>query len=294
MRFHQTCCALAFVVTLGAAQRGITPEDYFAFETISDAHIAPGGKQVVYTLTTVDRQKNRRDTSVWMVAVDGRSAPRRLTAEGVNSSSPRWSPDGSRIAFLSARSTGAAADDPPRAQIWMLTLSGGEAQALTHLKNGAGAFQWSPDGMRLVVVSRTGPSDNAKPSERKSDVRHYTHISYKFNDTGWYDDKRSHLWIVNAAAGGGVVDAAKGSGVVNAAAGTGIVDAAKGSGVVNAAPGSGAADAAKGSGTARGRLPLATIGTIPTRNGRPIPRASLSSPTAPAKSTTGARIKTSG
>ncbi len=76
-----------------------------------------------------------------------------------------------------------------------------EPQALTHLKNGAGAFQWSPDGKRLVVVSRSGPSDNVKAADRKSDVRHYTHISYKFNDTGWYDDKRSHIWVVDAAKG---------------------------------------------------------------------------------------------
>jgi len=214
---------------LSAAQRGITPEDYFAFETISDAHIAPDGKQVAYTVTSIDKQKNRRDSAIWVVAVDGRSGPRRLTAEGVSSSSPRWSPDGSRLAFVSTRSTGAAAaDDPPRAQVWILTFAGGEAQVLTHLKNGAGAFQWSPDGKRLVVVSRSGPSDNVKASDRKSDVRHYTHISYKFNDTGWYDDKRSHLWVVNAGAGGGVVDTGAGGGVVDAAAGGGVVDAAKG------------------------------------------------------------------
>ena len=156
MRIHKTWCALAFVIAVGAAQRGITPEDYFAFETISDAHIAPDGKQVAYALTTVDRTKNRRDTSIWLVAADGHSAPRRLTAEGVNSTSPRWSPDGTRLAFLSTRSTGAATDDPPRTQIWILTLSGGEAQALTHLKNGAGAFQWSPDGTRLVREIVTG------------------------------------------------------------------------------------------------------------------------------------------
>ena len=229
MRFLKTGCLLALVVGLSAAQRGITPEDYFAFETISDAHIAPDGKQVAYTVTSIDKQKNRRDSAIWVVAVDGRSGPRRLTAEGVSSSSPRWSPDGLRLAFVSTRSTGAAAaDDPPRAQVWILTFAGGEAQVLTHLKNGAGAFQWSPDGKRLVVVSRSGPSDNVKASDRKSDVRHYTHISYKFNDTGWYDDKRSHLWVVNAGAGGGVVDTGAGGGVVDAAAGGGVVDAAKG------------------------------------------------------------------
>jgi dipeptidyl aminopeptidase/acylaminoacyl peptidase len=79
-------------------------------------------------------------------------------------------------------------------------MDGGEAQVLTHLKNGASAFQWSPDGKRFVTLSRTGPSD-AFTAPRKSDVRHYSHISYKFNDTGWYDDKRSHLWVVDAATG---------------------------------------------------------------------------------------------
>jgi dipeptidyl aminopeptidase/acylaminoacyl peptidase len=69
---------------------------------------------------------------------------------------------------------------------------------ITHLKNGVSSFQWSPDGKRFVAVSRSGPSDDVAPSARKSDVRHYTHIDYKFNDTGWFDDKRSHLWVVDA------------------------------------------------------------------------------------------------
>ncbi len=197
------CGLLVLACASHGAQRGITAEDYFAFETISDAHISPDGKQVAYTVTTIDKAKNRRDSSIWVVAVDGRTAARRLSAEGVNSNSARWSPDGARLAFVSTRSTGAAAgaDDAPRPQIWTLTFAGGEAQVLTHLKNGAGAYQWSPDGKRLVVVSRSGPSDNVKAADRKSDVRHYTHISYKFNDTGWYDDKRSHLWVVDAVKG---------------------------------------------------------------------------------------------
>src|SRR5438309_1264279 len=93
------------ILTLAAsltafAKRGVTPEDYFAFENIGDARISPDGKQVAYVLTTVDQKRNRRSTSIWVVDVDGHSAPRRLTAEGVNSNSPRWSPDGSRLAFL--------------------------------------------------------------------------------------------------------------------------------------------------------------------------------------------------
>jgi dipeptidyl aminopeptidase/acylaminoacyl peptidase len=182
-----------------AAPRGITAEDYFSIATPGDAHISPDGKQVVYTVTTVDRVKNRRDTSIWVVAASGILGPRRLSAEGVNSTSPGWSPDGTRLAFLSTRSTGAAGEETPRAQVWIMTLTGGEAQESTHLKNGVSSFQWSPDSNRLVVVSRSGPGDNATGAP-KSDVRHYTHISYKFNDTGWFDDKRTHLWVVDTAS----------------------------------------------------------------------------------------------
>jgi Tol biopolymer transport system component len=190
-----------------AEKRGITPADYFAFENISDAHISPDGKQAAYMLTTVDQKRNRRDNSIWLVAIDRKTAPRRLTAEWVNSTSPRWSPDGSRLAFLSARGGQAAASstgeapEPPRPQIYVLYLDGGEAQAVTHLKNGAGVFQWSLDGKRLVVLSRTGPSDNVPASAHKSDVRHYSHILCKLNEAGWYDDKRSHLWVVEIGTG---------------------------------------------------------------------------------------------
>src|SRR5205807_10169356 len=126
-----------------SGKRGVTSEDYFAFQSISDAHISPDGKQAAYVLTTVDQKRNRRDNSSWVVATDGRSAPRRLTAEGFNSDSPRWSPDGSRLAFLSTRTAQSAEPaEAPRPQIYILRLDGGEAQALTHLKNGAGVFQW--------------------------------------------------------------------------------------------------------------------------------------------------------
>jgi len=204
MRYRYYLIVFALVLSAPAfANRGITPEDYFAFQSINDAHISPDGKQVAYVLSVVDQAKNRRTTSIWLVATDVRSAPRRLTADGVNSNSPRWSPDGSRLAFLSSRSTEAATPLPetPRPQIYILHLDGGEAQAVSHLKNGVNVLQWSPDGKRFVAVSRTGPSDQAAASARKSDVRHYQHISYKFNDTGWSDDKRSHLWVIDAATG---------------------------------------------------------------------------------------------
>ena len=185
--------ALCLAFTLPAAPRGVTPEDYLAFQFINDAHLSPDGKQAAYVLTTIDQKRNRRSSSIWVVETGGASAPRKLTADGSNA--PRWSPDGTRLAFLASR--GGDGEGNPR-QIFVLRLDGGEGQPLTHLKNGVTGYQWSPDSKRIVAVSRIGPGD---AGTRKSDVRHYTHISYKFNDTGWFDDRRSHLWIVDAATG---------------------------------------------------------------------------------------------
>lgn len=80
-------------------------------------------------------------------------------------------------------------------------MTGGEGRALTELKNGVQSYQWSSEGTRIVVVSTSGPSDAIPAADRKSDVRHYTHMFFHFNDTGWFDDKRRHLWVVSVPGG---------------------------------------------------------------------------------------------
>lgn len=185
-----------------AEQRGITPEDYFAFEFLSDPHISPDGKLVAYIVTKVDRAQNRRHSAIWMATADGSRAPWQFTTSPQSVTAPRWSPDGRSLAFLSSRPAEGSGQEPPRAQVYVLSLDGGEARRVTNLKNGVSVFQWSPDGSRLVVVSRIGPSDSRPESKDRSDVRHYKHTRYKFNDTGWFDDRRTHLWVVDVKSGG--------------------------------------------------------------------------------------------
>jgi len=190
---------LAFSIPTFAQTRGVTAEDYFAFETLGDPHFSPDGSTIAYVVTTVDQKQNRRRSEIWSVPVDGSRPATALTTAPQSSNSPRWSPGGRSIAFLSARPMpGDAAADTPRTQVWLLPLDGGEPRRLTNLLNGVSAFQWSPDGLRLVVVGRSGPSDTAKSP---SDVRHYAHANYKFNDSGWFDDKRTHLWVVDVKTG---------------------------------------------------------------------------------------------
>jgi dipeptidyl aminopeptidase/acylaminoacyl peptidase len=206
--------ALVVQATIRAQEvgrRGVTPEDYFAFEFVSDPNLSPDGKLVAYVVTRINQAQNRRNSSVWVIAADGKSEPRQFTTAPQSASTPRWSPDGQWLAFLSSRPAGesttpGASAEQPRPQIYLLSMAGGEPRRLTNLKNGVGSFQWSPDGARLVVVSRLGPSDirdEGRPeSKDRSDVRHYKDIRYKFNDTGWFDDRRTHLWVVDVKGGG--------------------------------------------------------------------------------------------
>lgn len=183
--------------------RGITAEDYFSFEFASDPNISPDGKLIAYVVTKIDRALNRRNSSIWMVASDGSGTPWQFTTAPQNSTSPRWSPDGKSLAFLSSRpsETAPATAEAPRSQVYLLAMSGGEAKRITNLKNGVSLFRWSPDGKRLVVVSRVGPSDAKADTKDRSDVRHYKNTTYKFNDTGWFDDRRTHFWVVEIASG---------------------------------------------------------------------------------------------
>src|SRR3989441_9734154 len=80
--------------------------------------------------------------------------PISLTVPGSSASAPRWSPDGRYVSFLAARKTGAPGDSEPKTQVWALDRRGGEARPLTHVPQGVEAYEWSPDGSKLVLVIR--------------------------------------------------------------------------------------------------------------------------------------------
>ncbi|MGZ7041969.1 MAG: S9 family peptidase, partial [Thermoanaerobaculia bacterium] len=195
--------ALLFLFVLLAAtvafadKRFVTEKDIFRFVWIGDPQIAPDGSRVVFTRVTVNAKKDGYDTALWTVATRGDEAPRRLT-NGPHDSTPRWSPDGKQIAFLRSVEKDGKPQPP---QIHLLSLAGGEPQAITSLAKGAASIVWSPRGDTIAFSTETTAQDekdkDKKSDEYESDVRVINQAVYRSNGQGYLDfERHGHIWTV--------------------------------------------------------------------------------------------------
>lgn len=188
----------------------ITAADLYAFQFVGDPRLSPDGSRVAFVVTMADRERNDYRSRIWLAPTDGSTPPRPLTAGLGKDTSPRWSPDGRHLAFVSDRAPQTppphtVAGERPRPQIWALDLAGGEARQVTALRQGAADPAWSPDGCRIVCTAQTGGPDDLPPDETKSEaertreradrVREITTLKYKFDGLGYLDDRRRHLFL---------------------------------------------------------------------------------------------------
>lgn len=181
-----------------AGQRSINLDDLARLRSVSDPQVSPDGKWVAYVVGTVDAEKDRRDSDLWMVNWDGNQQIR-LTATGDSSeSAPRWSPDNRYLAFLASR--GDDEEKKKGAQIWLLNRTGGEAEKLTDLKGGIADYAWSPDSRRMVLV--LNDSDPAAEPEKLEGWKRKTHppividrYHFKEDSEGYLGPLHSHLSI---------------------------------------------------------------------------------------------------
>ena len=180
--------------------RTITADDLYKFKLISEPVISPAGDLAVYCQHEVDKKTEKKYAHLWAVSLPN-GKPRQITHGKHSDTSPRFSPDGKTIAFLSNR------EDEKQPQIYLLPTDGGEAKRLTDLKGEIGSFSFSPDGKRLLVQFRAkdkGEIEREK-DERKKKLgvvcREIDRVFFKEDGRGYLPKERFHLWIVDVKSG---------------------------------------------------------------------------------------------
>jgi dipeptidyl aminopeptidase/acylaminoacyl peptidase len=180
-----------------ATGRPMTPQDLTRLRFVSDPQMSPDGQQVAFVVTVLSDDKDQYLSNIWMVRTSG-GEPRRFTTGPKRDTMPRWSPDGTRLAFLSERETHA------KPQVYAIPATGGEPSQLTRLPNGVMQLVWSPDGSRLALVARVGgwPEPTTEEERQQSKpVRIITTLKYKANGEGFIYDRRPHLFVVSTEGG---------------------------------------------------------------------------------------------
>ena len=201
---------VAFVTMLsiplaGQSKRPLQSDDIFEVKTVADPRITADGAWVAYTVSQMDRKDDTSDTDIYMIPTvaalrqgqaDGAI---RLTSSKKPETSPRWSPDGRSLAFLSSR-------DGKKTQVYLLDRRGGDAQVLTDYKTGVASFAWSPDSSRLaIVVSDPDPNDSeaekddAAGQAKKPKPHVITRLQFMRDGEGYLTDVKRHIHVFDTA-----------------------------------------------------------------------------------------------
>jgi dipeptidyl aminopeptidase/acylaminoacyl peptidase len=162
-------------------------EDVLAFRVVADIDLSADGRWLLYTLREIDADSDQYFSNHWLISTDGGSARQLTFGRDVNASA-RFSPDGTRVAFLSNRGGGPA-------QLYVLPLAGGEAAPITRLKGGAGEPVWSPDGSRIAFAG-TVPAE--APPHAPRVVRK---LYYKAEGSGFLLNSTTQIFVVPAGGG---------------------------------------------------------------------------------------------
>jgi dipeptidyl aminopeptidase/acylaminoacyl peptidase len=203
--------------------RAATPQDVYRLAVPTDPQLSPDGKTVAFTVTRARQAADGYFRSVWLACTDGAAEARRVTMGPKTDNKPRFSPDGTTLAFLSDRRV-KVEDEPDRPsdaaerhdviQIHLLPLDGGEARRLSDLPHGVDDYAWSPDAKTIAVLTsslgatieadtkRRGRPAPPEPGQPKlSDFRYIDRLGYQFNGAGFIDDAIAHIWLVDVATG---------------------------------------------------------------------------------------------
>src|SRR5215471_2970133 len=169
------------------------PEDVYALTGVGDPRLSPDGARVAYVVTRIDREANRYRSAIWLAPLDGSEEPRQLTSGERTDGSPRWSPDGRWLAFVSSRDD---EEEKAHEELYVLPADGGEPQRLTNGKDDVESIAWSPDSRRIAFARRVPDDAYEEEDERRRAPRRFTRLFYKLDSEGWIGDRRKHVFVV--------------------------------------------------------------------------------------------------
>jgi acylaminoacyl-peptidase len=210
MKFKFPLSLIALLAALASTLPGVlraqepshklTVMDEFQLQLPTDPQISPDGKNIVYVRRFADPMTDRRYSNLWLVNSDGTNH-RPLTSGNHNDASPRWSPDGTRLAYLS--------DTDGKQQLYIRWMDTGQTARITNLDQSPEAIAWSPDGKMLSfssLVLGKGPhlaELPAPPAGAKwaDPPTAYDRLVYRFNGAGYLKPGYMQIFVVSADGG---------------------------------------------------------------------------------------------
>ncbi|WAA13032.1 alpha/beta hydrolase family protein [Fervidibacillus halotolerans] len=175
-------------------KRGIQAKDLYELKSVSDPNLSPDGNLVAFVQTTISETKNAYVSNLFVYNRQTKRLSQWTFGEDRNIS-PRWSPDGTRLAFVSNRSG--------KNQIYIMDISGGEAEKITDVENGASNPVWSPDGSKIAFTVPLKPGEGLKTKEKQEDEEEkpvpfeVDRLKYKSDHGGFFNGKYDQIAVID-------------------------------------------------------------------------------------------------
>ena len=184
-----------------APSRIFDPHDLFSLEVATDPQISPNGRRVAYVRRSGDIMTDRMRPSIWLVDTATEEQAPLIAGPGAHTS-PRWSPDGTRLAYISTAEGGTA-------QLYVRWLASGESVRITGLPNTPSSIAWSPDGRQLgyvmLVPSETPklgrPPARPEGAQWAEPLQQINSVTYRADGEGLLRPGFRHIFVVPADSG---------------------------------------------------------------------------------------------